>query len=66
MAVGQGVYIYSEYWLATWANTPGPRQHDIRFLWVYAVLVGSVVIISVARALIYFASLLRWVLHVLS
>lgn len=56
---GQGVAIASDWWLALWAYAPPAAQSEARYVWVYGLLVGLVMVVSLARASVFFAASMR-------
>jgi len=59
LLAGQAIYLYSDYWLARWASVPPEEQHRAYWVWGYAIMACSVLIISIARAQLFFRSSLR-------
>lgn len=56
---GQAIYIYSEYWLSQWASKDPVEQQEAKWVWVYAIFAGSVLLIAIARAQLFFWASLR-------
>ena len=52
MIVGQVAFLYSELWIARWAEAPD--QGDSRWVTVYGAIVISVVVVGVLRSLMFF------------
>lgn len=59
LLVGQAVYIMGDYWLATWAGSDETAKGESYWIWVYAIFVGSILLISIIRAQVFFRSSLR-------
>ena len=55
---GQALYIYGDYWLSKWASATDSEQGKGYWIWVYAIFTGSIVVLSVARAQLFFFSFL--------
>lgn len=49
LLVGQGLYLFGDYWLSLWASKGPEEQREGRWIWVYAIIVGVVLAISFAR-----------------
>ena len=56
---GQAAYIMGDYWLASWAASDDSSKSRSYWIWVYAIFVGSILLISVVRAQVFFRSSLR-------
>lgn len=56
---GQAVYILGDYWLASWAGSDEATKAESYWIWVYSIFVGSVLLISIIRAQVFFRSSLR-------
>lgn len=56
---GQAAYLYSDYWLAMWASKDPVTQHEARWVWGYAIMACSVLLVSIVRAQVFFRSSLR-------
>lgn len=59
LLVGQAVYIVGDYWLASWAGSDETTKAEAYWIWVYAIFVGSILLISITRAQVFFRSSLR-------
>lgn len=55
----QGAYIAADWWLALWAYSPPSDQGNPRYLWVYGMLTGIVVVVSLLRSGMFFEATLR-------
>ncbi|RKP04707.1 P-loop containing nucleoside triphosphate hydrolase protein, partial [Thamnocephalis sphaerospora] len=63
MVAGQGVMVYSDWWLAQWTNTPAAQQTDWYRGHVYIALVAVTFALSLSRASVFFWLMLnasRW------
>ena len=56
---GQALYLYGEYWLSLWASKPPSEQQNPKWIWIYSIFAGSVLLISIARAQLFFWASLR-------
>ena len=56
---GQAAYIMGDYWLASWAASDDDTKLKSYWIWVYAIFVGSILLISIVRAQVFFRSALR-------
>jgi ATP-binding cassette subfamily C (CFTR/MRP) protein 4 len=59
LLVGQGAYIMGDYWLATWAASDIATKSKTYWIWVYAIFVGTILLVSLVRAQVFFMSSLR-------
>ncbi|RMZ52713.1 hypothetical protein APUTEX25_000832 [Auxenochlorella protothecoides] len=54
MFVGQGVYLYGDYWIAVWSSKSEAEQQEAFWIWGYAIMVSCVLAISLVRAQLFF------------
>ena len=54
LLLGQAIFIYGDYWLAKWASSDPEEQKESKWIWVYAIFVAALIIISVWRAQMFF------------
>ena len=54
LVLGQAIFIYGDYWLARWASSDAEEQKESKWIWIYAIFVGALIIISVWRAQVFF------------
>lgn len=59
LIVGQGTSLASEWWLSLWAYASPSQQDDHRWLWVYGVLTGVVILVAFLRSDLFFMITLR-------
>lgn len=57
--VGQALYIFGDYWLASWAAADDESKVKSYWIWVYSIFVGTIIIISIFRSQLFFASCLK-------
>eukprot|EP00889_Picochlorum_renovo_P005611 jgi/Picre1/32641/NNA_007987.t1 len=56
---GQAIYIFGDYWLASWAAADDDSKVKSYWVWVYSIFVSTIIIISVFRSQLFFASCLK-------
>ncbi|KAL4420399.1 hypothetical protein ABPG75_010055 [Micractinium tetrahymenae] len=59
LLLGQGIYLFGDYWLATWASKSPEAQMRAYWVWGYALMVVSILVISFSRSLVFYMSALR-------
>ena len=59
LLVGQAAYIVGDYWLASWAASDEATKDESYWIWVYSIFVGSILLVSIVRAQVFFRSSLR-------
>ncbi|GIM00727.1 hypothetical protein Vretimale_5639, partial [Volvox reticuliferus] len=55
---GQAVFLASEWWLALWSRADSSEQGNIRWLWVYGMLTGIVIVVAFVRSATFFEATL--------
>ncbi len=56
---GQALFIFGDYWLASWAGSDDSTKIKTYWIWVYSIFVGAILAISIVRAQVFFRSSLR-------
>lgn len=56
---GQALFIFGDYWLASWAGSEDSTKIKPYWIWVYSIFVGTIMAISIVRAQVFFRSSLR-------
>ncbi|KAI8103833.1 hypothetical protein M9435_006360 [Picochlorum sp. BPE23] len=56
---GQAIYIFGDYWLASWAAADDDSKIKSYWVWVYSIFVSTIIIISIFRSQLFFASCLK-------
>ncbi|KAL4424666.1 hypothetical protein ABPG77_004473 [Micractinium sp. CCAP 211/92] len=59
LLLGQAIYLFGDYWLATWASKSPETQRKAYWVWGYSLMVGSILLISFSRSLLFYMSALR-------
>ncbi|KAG2423828.1 hypothetical protein HXX76_014988 [Chlamydomonas incerta] len=54
LLAGEAAYLAADWWLALWAAAEPAEQAQPRWQWVYALLTGLVLLVSVARTILLF------------
>ncbi|GIM00722.1 hypothetical protein Vretimale_5669, partial [Volvox reticuliferus] len=54
MVSGQVVLLLTEWWLSKWAHADIYSQQEIRWLWVYGMLAGIVIVLAFIRSAVFF------------
>jgi ATP-binding cassette subfamily C (CFTR/MRP) protein 1 len=57
--MSQATWLASEWWLASWSRATADSQGEAYWLWVYALLTGVIIVICLARSLLFFDFMLR-------
>ncbi|EFJ47496.1 hypothetical protein VOLCADRAFT_30254, partial [Volvox carteri f. nagariensis] len=58
MFAGQAVFLASEWWLALWSRADGEDQGHVKWLWVYGMLTGIVIVVAFVRSATFFEATL--------
>lgn len=56
---GQALFIFGDYWLASWAGSEDSTKLQSYWIWVYSIFVGVILVVSIVRAQLFFKSSLR-------
>ena len=55
LLIGQALYIFGDYWLASWASSEDDKSATY-WIWIYSIFVGVILLISIIRAQLFFRS----------